>query len=125
MSVTADTITDERIREFRDSLPEVTDEEFAAGGLPFSPARWRRVCHAALGASNANSERGFIAAEINRRNADDPIRDEQIRDLLAIGAISDDLARCALPLRTALPGDVGIVEARARCAEILNAGSAK
>jgi len=75
--ITAENITDEQISEFRDSLPEVTDEEFASGGRPFSPARWRRVCRAALGASNASSERGFIAAEINRR------ADAAISDLIA------------------------------------------
>lgn len=67
MIVTADTITNDQICAFRDSLPEVTPEEFASGGAPFSPARWRRICHVALNASNARCERRFIADEINAR----------------------------------------------------------
>jgi len=63
---TAAYITRAEIIAFRDSLPEVTEAEFRAGGAPFSPARWRRVCHVALNVSNALWERGFIADEINR-----------------------------------------------------------
>lgn len=67
--ITADAITIDQIREFRESLPSVSDAEFCSGGAPGSPARWHRICHVAMVAANATAERKTIADEINRRAA--------------------------------------------------------
>jgi hypothetical protein len=68
--VTAETLTLDEIREFRDALPPVSSHEFQTGGAPGSPARWHRICHVALVAANAGPERQAIADEINRRATD-------------------------------------------------------
>lgn len=62
---TVHNITQAQIELFKATLPVVTDEDFRSGGAANSASRWHRICHAALGALNATTERHMICMQLN------------------------------------------------------------